>query len=81
MSTRNWVIYSADEYRNDGAGFWNDEDGWTTFESAARYDAADSDIPNIGVKCQWLDIDGMRDYTVLTVLDGHRQPFCCVAAD
>lgn len=43
MKDTNQVIFSSHEYAlsEDGAGFWNNEDGWTTIEGASVFTASE----------------------------------------
>lgn len=69
-----WVIYSPGEYSasDDGAGFWSNEDGWTTLPGAGRYDEPlPSDQMPVG--SQMLEIGSMQDYRLMVVENPHDQ--------
>jgi hypothetical protein len=35
-----WVIFSYSECKNENAGYWSNEWGWTTFDEATRFDGS-----------------------------------------
>lgn len=55
------LIYSPNEaaISGDGAGFWNNDLGWTILEEATRFTREESQTLNLpmstGNDCQWLE--------------------------
>lgn len=84
-----WVIFHPKEYdAGDRAGFWNNDDGWTTLEGATRFHTmpkAPYPIGGGGGQAAALCIGTMQDYTVTlrdTEDDGSvRLAFQCFAED
>ncbi|MDP1573151.1 MAG: hypothetical protein Q8M09_14900 [Pseudomonadota bacterium] len=68
-----WVIFSRSEaVRQDGAGFWSNEYGWTTFDLATLFDAVDRERPHsTGMDAVWMLAPyGMSYYHLILVKQG-----------
>lgn len=51
-----WVIFSHSEaLAQDGAGFWSNEYGWTTFDEATKFDSREVIVPcSTGMDAIWI---------------------------
>jgi hypothetical protein len=68
---KDWTIFSRSEAiaSGDAAGFWSNEFGWTTFDLATRFSAADRDLPmSAGDDALWMAAPaGLTYYQCLLV--------------
>jgi hypothetical protein len=65
-----FVVFSASEARasDDTAGFWSNQDGWTTLDGATKFDEAGGLLPlSAGNDAVWMRAPYGLSYTVLQV--------------
>ena len=83
-----WVILHPGEYTcsDDRAGFWRNDEGWTTLEGATRFHSMPTSLPTGGADGsagQPLCIGTMKDYTVMVAEEPMATAFAfqCFAED
>lgn len=82
---KDFVIFSRDEHgRDDGAGFWSNEYGWTTLDLATKYESPNGAPSVIVDDAVWMAAPyGLRFITLWVLKKGDSQAilFECWADD